>query len=343
MCQRRQNSMMLCAFSGEWKLRGRWMPNSPASRRHVRVAGEVEVDLKRVERGRAPGVGRRQHSAVGGRFEHLVDLQAEVVGEHHLLEQAEREQRQRGQQHGLHLAHRWRSLLARHFLLGDDRAGDHVREEEHEQRIALHRRRPVLAVVVAGDQEADLLDRVERDAERDRHVGRVAEQQVGVLQPGQKGDVEADAEQQQRAREPLVAGAHARHRHRDRVVDRHRGEQVRQVALVERAVEHERQHGQPAGRERGAAARLQRGEADPGDRDEQEDEFVAGEEHGAVSSAQARDAAQHAGEAAVAGVVEVAVVGGGAAERERIEAAADQRARLGRDAPRVGLDAAMWS
>ena len=55
MCQRRQKSVMLSALKGESKFCGNRKPSSQREPDgHVRVAGEVEVDLERVAQAAEP-------------------------------------------------------------------------------------------------------------------------------------------------------------------------------------------------------------------------------------------------------------------------------------------------
>ena len=98
-----------------------------------RIAGEVAEDLPAEGQRADPGI-ERAGDALAGVVDHLGRRREEAVGQHDLLEQAERHQRQAEAQLVARGAARLREL--RHQLgRAHDRAGDEVREEGHEQRV----------------------------------------------------------------------------------------------------------------------------------------------------------------------------------------------------------------
>ena len=171
--------------------------------RDVRVAGEVAVDLGRVGVGGEDRVGRE----VGlGDAEHRVDeLAGEGVGERHLLDQPERDQRQAG-------ADRDPVRVARRLQLGQelarphDRPGDQVREEAQVDRRVDQRGGLGVAALDVDDvgdrlegEEADPdrqrdREQRQRQPERDRveHVADVLDEEAVVLEDPEREQVEAD-------------------------------------------------------------------------------------------------------------------------------------------------------
>ena len=100
--------------------------------RHVGVRAEVEVDLEaEADRGR-PGVDEPDRA---WRREVVVDPLREPVGEEHLLREAEREQQQSGA-NALGIEPLLPHQLRLEDPVADDRAGDQMREERDEERVA---------------------------------------------------------------------------------------------------------------------------------------------------------------------------------------------------------------
>ena len=144
------------------------------------------------------------------------------VGQHDLLPQAGREEGQPHREIGMAEAHRFRlPELRHHLLVVDDRPGDELREEGHEQAVV---QEPVFRRLALGgiDQIRHLLEGEERDAER-QDDGADAEVQTGqradilhdedgIFEVSQQRQIAGDAEDQQA---PLRRCGDARRRQPD--------------------------------------------------------------------------------------------------------------------------------
>ena len=110
---------------------------SGGSDRHVRVTGEVEVDLKAVGGGRGPGfTDGHVPFAGGGEPEESGGDGCEVVGQHDLLEQAGEEDGQADREVHPALGAESAALeLRQHLLVVDDGAGDELGEESDEEQV----------------------------------------------------------------------------------------------------------------------------------------------------------------------------------------------------------------
>ena len=182
--------------------------------RHVGVAGEVAIDLGRVGVGRHQRVRRRV--GLRHREDGIHDRPREEVGDHHLLDQAqgdERQARRDGNAIGVARARELRQELARPH----DRPGDEVWEEAQvDGRVDRLRGRdkPPLDVDDVGDglerEEADpdrQRDRQQGQRHPERHrverVGDVLREERVVLEHRQRAEVEADGEGEDRLLPPL--------------------------------------------------------------------------------------------------------------------------------------------
>ena len=174
---------------------------------HVRVAGEVEVQLQRESQRGAPGVAEHD----GGRaVEDRCHPRAEGVRNHHLLEQTDGEDEQPGGQIALGEDKGIRRRELRDELFEtDDRAGDQMRKETDEEAVA---EEVVLAgvSVIGVHQVSDLLECEEGNGEREhegwqlptgaeRHADGV-DQEVAVLEIAQQPQVHGNPERQQATR-----------------------------------------------------------------------------------------------------------------------------------------------
>ena len=161
--------------------------------RHVRVAGEIEIDLDRVGRKPEPGFGEaRQRRLV----EHGFGKARDLVGDQHLLRKTDDEDAQA--RRDAPEPHAPRAEAARNRVIADDRAGDELRKHRDVDRdlkqVAVGR-----CAAMHVDQVRDRVKGEERDAERQREAGqrergtgdRVhrAEDKVGVLEQAEGGEV----------------------------------------------------------------------------------------------------------------------------------------------------------
>src|SRR5262249_20163448 len=171
--------------------------------RHVRVAGEIEVDLEREGQRPTP---RRQHPGVDVDVPEIgVRDLGELVGEGHLL----REPKEDEQEAVLYLASRWRSPReeVREELAGaDDGTGHELREERDEEAVVEEAPDGSLLASVHVNHVGHALERVEADAEwqNDREEERVSRlarqerhvrgQEVVVLEEAEEAQVRAQAQ-----------------------------------------------------------------------------------------------------------------------------------------------------
>jgi len=213
--------------------------------RHVGIPGEVEIELQRIGDARAP---RRPELQAARRGEARVRVGRDGIREQHFLREADREQRTAHRQVFRAEAVAFRvGELRHHFLVMQDRPGDQVREERHEQHVA---QQAALAddARAAIEQIADLREREERDAERqderihravrDAEAGQEVEQRREILVMDQHREIRGDARAGDRALQARPAGG-AQHALADRVVERDRRGQQRDELRVPPAIEHE--------------------------------------------------------------------------------------------------------
>ena len=224
--------------------------------RHVRIAGEVEVDLERVHDGAEPAVETRNRLDL--RREDHVHGAGHHVRDQHLLRKADREAAEAGDD----VVEVGRAVFD---VLGDGRvahngARDQLREQahvEHElERVALDLHGPPSDIHHVGDD----LEHIERDAnwqgdlrhfhlhaEVVEHRQQVADDEADVLVRYERAEVRAHAHAQQSRREPLSL-ARSRHPERKEVVEHHQREHDddggRFAPGVEQEAEHE-QHVRP--------------------------------------------------------------------------------------------------
>ncbi len=131
-----------------------------------------------------------------------------------------------------------------------DGASDELREEGYEQHV-VDEVQQLDPVPVRVDEERDLLKGEKRDADRQHHRAEdeveagdrveVVHEEVGVLEVAQRGEVEHDAEHQQRpgrVRPPTVSRHDASSQGE---VHQHQGHDQQQVDRIPPAVEDERE------------------------------------------------------------------------------------------------------
>ena len=253
--------------------------------REVGVGGEIGVDLDR-EREHA---GPEQRERRIGEREGLVGDDADVVGDHQLLEEAPADQPEAAA----------RMLDGEHpppFDLGQqergalNRPGDQVRKERDERRQVEQVAAGAQLSLVDVDRVAHRLERVEGNADRQQHAQRrlvpghpgrrqhrvhVVDEEVEVLEEAQHPEVGDDAEPQERLalRRPRF---HAAGR---AVVDHRGGRDQDQEPRVHVAVEEI-----AAGEQQEVLATVRQQPVDGGERDEEQDEVEAVEDHCAAKS-----------------------------------------------------------
>ena len=186
--------------------------------RHVRVAREVAVDLGGVAVGGEQGVGGRERL---WHREHRVDeLARQVVGDHQLLDEPQRDQRQ-PRPHGDAVRVSRRLQLRQELARAHDRPGDEVREEAEVNR-RVHQRGGLGLAPVGVDHVGDGLEAEEADpdGQRDRqewqrhpearrveHVADVRDEEAVVLEHGEDPEVERDPSRHDQLPRALVIGA----------------------------------------------------------------------------------------------------------------------------------------
>ena len=153
---------------------------------HVRVAGEIEVDLQGV--GQRPGPRREECArGRGGRVEDRGGGGGGAGGEDDLLEETEREHRQaHGEILGLRSIGLVAGELGHHLLVVKDGPGDEVRKVGHEQGVV---DRAVLPGEPASDvhEEGDLGEGEEGDSQRQNQA------RPRLRGPGQKDLAQEEA------------------------------------------------------------------------------------------------------------------------------------------------------
>src|SRR6266849_7505070 len=118
-----------------------------------------------------------------------------AIGDHRLLEQAEQDQRKADGDVLLVETARRAVELRHHLAIVNDRTGNELRKEQHEQAIVLERER-LDAPRMNVDQKRDFLERDERDTQRQNNVGQDqvraehiiyrGSEEVGVLEIAEK-------------------------------------------------------------------------------------------------------------------------------------------------------------
>src|SRR5262249_7849005 len=129
----------------------------------------------------------------------------DAIGEHHLLEQAEKQQRQTDGDIFFIKAAGCALELRHHLTIVHDRACDKLRKEQHKQAIILEGER-LHTLRVNIDQKGDFLkgdkgnaegkDYVCQDKVRTKQVIDGAADEVEILEITEKDDIECDAQQQ---------------------------------------------------------------------------------------------------------------------------------------------------
>ena len=133
---------------------------------HVGVAGEIEVELERIGDRADPGFGHRRVAPVGGgEAEDRGGDAGEVVGDHHLLEQAAEEDPERDREVAVPAVMAL-AELRHHLAVMDQRPGDQVGEEGDEEQV-------VGEVILLG-------------------LAAVGIDEVGDLEEGEEGDREGE-------------------------------------------------------------------------------------------------------------------------------------------------------
>ena len=257
--------------------------------RHVGIAGEVEVQLEGVGQRPAPGLEQGRFVATVGGGEHRRGVDRDAVGQDHLLEQPDGEDRQADREVvqidpiGAVLGE-----LRDHLAVVNDRPGDQLRKEGHEQGVVDEALVTDLAAIGV-DQIGDLLEGEERDRQRQHDVvdaevdrqqrlDQVGAEEARVFEVADAGQIGADAEAEQELRpghqQPLA----------DEEIERDRGDDQDQIDRVPPAVEEQRGGDQPGDGEARLLAATEDEEADQGDRQEDQDELERVEQHAECSS-----------------------------------------------------------
>ena len=215
---------------------------------HVGVAGKVEVDLEGVAECRGPRLDECQ--MVAGR--HCAERDRhelrEAVREDDLLDESDAEygdtlrDQQRLRPQDVPARELWHQLRVAH-----DRTGEQMRKEGNTRGIT-QRAGPPPAMSIGIHEKHDLLEGKERDPQRQRRAnlghrpaeerGQVHRGEPGVLVVAEKKKIRGDACRGQPP--PPAVRARALDRQRQRVVQRDRYDQERQIRRVPPGVEKQR-------------------------------------------------------------------------------------------------------
>ncbi len=190
--------------------------------RHVRIAREVEVDLKRITEKSEGGDGGPK--LVRGQREDRVGGHAERVRHEQLLREADREAP--NPLGGSLDVDDPVGQLGDEVLVADDRSRDQLRKECDEERQADRIALGGMLTPMHVDQIRDRLEREERDPDREmdigearskrsrqgqpRHAadrGKTFEEEIGVLEPGEDREIRRDRQGQRRAPAGALIGA----------------------------------------------------------------------------------------------------------------------------------------
>ncbi len=180
---------------------------------HVRVTGEIKIELHRVGERAAPRDKETRFLPCLRCGEHRRRVLRHSIGKHHLLEQAYREEAAADAEIRELRPHRIpRQELRQHLAVVNDRPGDKLRKERNEQRIVRRlvlRRQPSASI----DDVGDLLEREKRDGQREhdrgqrqsrtRHDVDVFDREPRVLEVSQHCKIRDDASRQQRIGRPF--------------------------------------------------------------------------------------------------------------------------------------------
>ena len=215
--------------------------------RHVRIAGEVEVELQGVSQGAAPRLEQAKQLALFSRCKHRPGIGRHAVGKHHLLEQPQRED---GEPHGeefrVDAVGGRLPELRHHLLVVQHRAGNQVREVGDEQAV-------MDEVELAGfaarcvHQEGNLCEGEEGDAQRQDDLAQApgtaqrridgVNKEIGVFVVAQQGQVGCNPEGQQALAPGRADVAAAGQPVAHQVVEADRSQQQADVRRVPPAVE----------------------------------------------------------------------------------------------------------
>ncbi len=225
------------------------------AQRHVRIAREIKVKLERIAKAGAP---RSKELQVARRCEPRVGVRRDAIGQQHLLGQADHEQdRAHRQVLGLEAVILRLRELRHHFLVMQDRAGDQVRKERHEQHVAqqaalFHDAR------LAVQQITDLCEREERNAQRQddvvhgcrRHAQVIQEvqQRHEILVVKQQRQIGAHAQPHDQALQPGACDV-VQDQLADQVVEGDGAGQQHDELRIPPAIEHQRGQAQPQRRQ----------------------------------------------------------------------------------------------
>src|SRR5581483_8589006 len=173
--------------------------------RHIGVAGKVKVKLGGISERRAPGAGEIERLPGRRRVEERGRIEGGGVGEKDLLRQAEGEEGQpdRRQFYG---GGSDSAELGKELAGVDDRAGDQLRKEADEEG-KVEEVQPSDSAAICIDEEGDLLERKERDAERQNDPGRmetasgerieVVDEEIGIFEIAEHRQIAGDPEYEQ--------------------------------------------------------------------------------------------------------------------------------------------------
>ena len=257
--------------------------------RHIRVSGEVEIDLRRVGERAEPGI----HHPEGERFrqhESAVRRRRHAVGDQHLLRQTAGEKCQPFEHQGETQCSLAAEELRHHLAVMQHRAGDQVRKESDEQQVGA-KRFLGFALRIGVDQVGDLRKGVERDAQRQHHVEHRSRntqhgadrrrKKIRVLVIAERRQVGGERADQQQLAVWLRQVADRRvEKAADGVIAQDRTHQQRHDRRVPPAVEKKRRHAEPGNAGPRPRQALREQVTEPDDRQVEENEDRGIEQHG---------------------------------------------------------------
>ncbi len=136
--------------------------------RHLGVARKIEIELQCEPECACPGIDKRYRLAGGGIGKNGCDMLGDAISNYRLFEQTDREQAYADSNITPVEAPGRLLELWHHFPMMHDWSGDQMREEDHEQHEVEKAEFLDLATVHI-HQQCDLLECVERDAERQQY------------------------------------------------------------------------------------------------------------------------------------------------------------------------------
>ncbi len=269
---------------------------------HVRIAGEIEVDLERIGEGAGPRNDESDGLSGVRRVENGRRILRELVGQQHLLREADDHTKQtREDVFGLHAVCGGQSELRHHLAVMQHRSGDQMRKIRDEQCV-MHEVALANLAFVAIHEKCDLGEGEERDADGQNDIERadlrgrdgmqreidVVDEEVRVLEVGEYAEVETDGRREPpatRAGNARIGQRRRAHRRRELepepVIDADGRDEQRYRRDAPVAVKDERGERQPRARKRAAPAGDEK-ECHEGHGKKAQQERVRIEQHGVV-------------------------------------------------------------